>query len=326
MRASHAPTRTPRMRQLAAATLLAAVAACGKTPQADQAAGHTDSATATASPKPLIALVRAADWIGSEWSEDALRVGLTEGGLVAGKDYEMKSSSAQGDLTTLPSLLDAAVDEKAAVIVTLQDETLQVAVKRIKGTPIVFHILADPFAAGAGTSDSNHLPNITGVYAPGFGDPEQEQRVALIKRIVPGVKTLGVLYSPGEQLSVNLKDKLTVAAKKAGIKVETAPVNSPSDAAEATNALVGKKVGAIEIFGNAAHAGFESVIKIAKANKIPVFSPSPFEIMKGATAALYPDFQEGGAVAGGMIARILKGESPANIPFYRLAASKTKTQ
>jgi ABC-type uncharacterized transport system substrate-binding protein len=55
---------------------------------------------------------------------------------------------------------------------------------------------------------------------------------------------------------------------------------------------------------------------------VPVFSPSPFEILKGATAAFYPDFQEGGVQAGKMIGRILKGESPAGIPFYRLVTTK----
>jgi ABC-type uncharacterized transport system substrate-binding protein len=281
------------------------------------------AAAAPAAP-PTVALIRAADWIGSEWSEDALKVGLSEEGMDAGKDYVFKSSSAQGDLATLPNLVDAALDEKAKVIVTLQDATLQVAVKRVKDVPIVFDILADPFAAGAGTSDSVHLPNVTGVYSPGFGDPEQERRVALIKRIVPHAKRVGVLFSPAEQLSVDLKDRLTTAAKKAGLEVVAVPLNTPSDAAEATNLLMGKKVDAIEIYGNAAHGGFESIIKIAKDKKIPVFSPSPFEIMKGATAALYPDFQEGGAVAGKMIARILKGESPAKIPFYRLETTKTK--
>jgi len=34
------------------------------------------------------------------------------------------------------------------------------------------------------------------------------------------------------------------------------------------------------------------------------------------------DFQEGGVVAGKMIARILKGESPAAIPFYRVQSTK----
>jgi len=249
-------------------------------------------------------------------------VGLQEMDLEQGRDYEFKASSAQGDLATLPSLIDAAVDGGAKVIVTLQDETLQAAVQRVKGTPIVFNILSDPFAAGAGTSDSSHLPNITGVYSPGFGDPEQTRRVALIKRVVPKVRTVGILFSPSEKLSVTLSDKMESAAKKAGLKVERAPINSVTEASDAVNALIGKKVDAIEIYGNQAHGGFEAIIGAAKAAKVPVFSPSPFEILKGATAALYPDFQQGGVEAGKMIGRILKGESPEKIPFYRLETAK----
>jgi putative ABC transport system substrate-binding protein len=55
---------------------------------------------------------------------------------------------------------------------------------------------------------------------------------------------------------------------------------------------------------------------------VPVFSPSPFEVMQGAVAAFFPDFQEGGVVAGKMIARVLKGESPGAIPFYQLKTTR----
>jgi ABC-type uncharacterized transport system substrate-binding protein len=44
--------------------------------------------------------------------------------------------------------------------------------------------------------------------------------------------------------------------------------------------------------------------------------------MKGALAAFYPDFQEGGVEAGKMVGRILKGESPAGIPFFRVTTTK----
>jgi putative tryptophan/tyrosine transport system substrate-binding protein len=311
------------VRPTALAAALGIALACSKDSSADKAPPATNSA-APASAPATVALIRAADWIGSEWSEDALRVGLQEEGMEPDRDFVFKSSSAQGDLATLPNLVDAALDQKAKVIVTLQDATLQVAVKRVKDTPVVFHILSDPFAAGAGTSDSVHLPNVTGVYSPGFGDPEQERRIQLIKQLAPKAKRIGVLFSPGEQLSVDLKNRLTTAAKKAGLQVEAVPMNTPGDATEAINVLVGEKIDAIEIYGNAAHGGFESIIKVAKEKKIPVFSPSPFEIMKGATAALYPDFQEGGVVAGKMIARILRGESPAKIPFYRLQTTKTQ--
>jgi ABC-type uncharacterized transport system substrate-binding protein len=298
-----------------------AAAACGKSAGAEKAAS-ADSAPAGDRPVPVIAIIRAADWIGTEWSEDALKVGLQESELEQGRDFEFKISSAQGDLATLPSLIDAAVDADAKVIVTLQDETLQAAVQRVKTRPIVFNVLSDPFAAGAGTSDSNHLANITGVYSPGFGDPEQTKRIQLIKRVVPKARRIGILFSPGEPLSVGLKDKMSAAAAKAGLAVEVVPINSISEGTEAATALTAKKVDGIEIYGNAAHGAFESIITVAKEHKVPVFSPSPFEILKGATAALYPDFQEGGVEAGKMIGRILKGESPGAIPFYRLQTTK----
>jgi ABC-type uncharacterized transport system substrate-binding protein len=302
--------RAPRALCAALLVALAAMAGCAeKKPEAP------------AGP-PVVALVRAADWMGSEWSEDAIKFGLMEGGLEEGKDYTLKVTSAQGDIATLPTLLQAAIDGKAAVIVALQDATLQVAVQQVKTTPVVFHLLADPFAAGAGTTDSSHLANFTGVYSPGFGDPEQDRRVDLIRRTVPKAKSVGILYSADEQLAVTLKDKMKSAAERAGLRVAEVGVASLNDVPQAAATLAGQKVDAIEIYGNSVHTAFEAVLSAAKAAKIPVFSASPFEVMKGATAAIYPDFQEGGTVAGKMVARILKGESPATIPFYRVTTSR----
>jgi ABC-type uncharacterized transport system substrate-binding protein len=311
-------------RALAASALIlvAGLGACGKGDAGKAAADST--AAMAAAPKPkTVAIIRAADWIGSEWSEDAIKVGLQEAGLEPGRDFVFTISSAQGDLATLPNLIDAALDAKADVIVALQDETLKSAVERVKNTPVVFNVLSDPFAAGAGTSDSSHLPNITGVYSPGLGDPEQRARVALIQKVAPNAKRVGVLFSPLEPLAVSMKDKLTASAKAAGLTVVAVPISSPTEGSEATTALIAKKVGAIEIYGNSAHAAFESIIKVAKENKVPVFSPSPFEVVKGATAAFFPDFQEGGVVAGGMIAKALKGESLSTVPFYKLEKTKT---
>ena len=272
--------------------------------------------------KPLIVLVRAADWMGHEWSEDAIRLGLQEADLEAGRDYELRVTSAQGDLATLPNLLDAAMDAKASVIVAIQDATLLVAARRVKTTPVVFHLLADPFAAGAGKSDSVHLPNFTGVYSPGFGDPEQTRRIELIRRVVPKATQLGIIFSPEEPLSVIFRDRTVRAAQRAGLRASAVPVSTLADVGNATRSLCGKKVDAIELFGNVAHSGFPEIIKAARACQIPVFSPSPFEVMQGAVASIFPDFAEGGAVAGKMIARILKGESPERIPFYRVQRTK----
>jgi putative ABC transport system substrate-binding protein len=288
----------------------------------DTRASGGDQPPAAAGTKPLVALIRAADWMGSEWGEDAIKLGLREADLEAGQDYEIKISSAQGDLATLPNLIDAAIDAKARVIVALQDATLEAAVRRAKSVPIVFDLLSDPFAAGAGTSDSNHLPNITGVYSPGFGDPEQSKRVELIRRVVPKGRRLGILFSPEEKLSVDFKDRMTKAARKAGLQVIVAPVSNVGEVGDATRSLCSQKVDAIELYGNVAHTGFPSLIKAARECRVPVFSPAPFEVLQGAVASFFPDFQQGGVEAGKMIARVLRGENPASIPFYRLQTTK----
>ena len=333
-RSTAASPPSPAARWLVAAACLTAALGCeaSRRPGADSAtaggattgAKTSDSAggAANSGSAPVIAIVRAADWIGSEWSEDAIRVGLQEEGMNEGRDYRFRVLSAQGDLATLPGLMDVALDAKAKVIVTLQDPTLKAAVQRVTDTPIVFHVLSDPFAAGAGTSDSSHLPNVTGVYSPGFGDPEQEKRIGLIKRVVPGAKRVGVLFSPDEPYAVAMKDKMTATGKRSGIEVIGVPVATVNDGPEAAASIIGRRVDAIEIFGNTAHAAFPSIIKAANDAKVPVFSPSPFEMLKGATAAIYPDFAEGGVVAGHMIGRIMKGESPGKIPFHKLETTK----
>jgi putative tryptophan/tyrosine transport system substrate-binding protein len=303
------------------ACLAVGMGCSGKPDAKGPAAGQAPGATADAGGKPLIALIRAADWMGTDWSEDAIKVGLREAGLEPNQ-YELKISSAQGDLATLPSLIDAALDAKAKVIVALQDATLQAAVQRAKSVPIVFNLLSDPFAAGAGTSDSNHLPNVTGVYSPGFGDPEQVRRVDLIRRVVPKARRIGILFSPEEKLSVTFKDRMTKAAQQAGLEVSAAPVGNVSEVGDATRSLCAKKVHAIELYGNVAHAGFASLIKAANECKVPVFSPAPFEVLQGAVASFFPDFQEGGLEAGKMVARVLKGESAGSIPFHRLETTK----
>ena len=306
------------------AACLAFIAGCAAADAKGAEAGRTIAAArASGAPsKPLIAIIRAADWMGREWSEDAIKLGLRESDMEVGEDYEVRISSAQGDLATLPSLIDAAIDAKAKVIVTLQDATLRAAVHRATALPVVFDLLSDPFAAGAGTSDSDHLPNITGVYSPGFGDPEQIKRVELIRRVVPKAQKIGVLFGPDDQLSVVFKDRMTTTAREAGLQVIAVPVTSVAEVPDATRQLCSQKVQAIELFGNVAHAGFAGLIKVAKECSIPVFSPAPFEVLQGAIASFYPDFQEGGVVAGKMIARVLRGESPANIPFYRLKTTR----
>ena len=84
-------------------------------------------------------------------------------------------TSAQGDLATLPSLIDAAIDSRPRSSWPCRTHAGRSRCSARSRCPIVFHLLSDPFAAGAGTSDTDHLPNVTGVYSPGLGRSGTDQ-------------------------------------------------------------------------------------------------------------------------------------------------------
>ena len=99
----------------------------------------------------------------SEDTLDGMKDGWKKSALVEGKDYVIRQHSAQGDIAALSGILDAAATEGADIVVPLSTPTLQAAIHKIRTTPIVFSLVANPMAAGAGKSYTDHLPNVTGV-------------------------------------------------------------------------------------------------------------------------------------------------------------------
>ena len=145
-----------------------------------------------------------------EESEAGVIAGFRESGLVEGRDYVITVRNAQGDMATVSTLIDAALGERADLLVTFSTPTLQAALQRAKQVPIVFTYVSSPHAAGAGKTDTDHLPNVTGVYmAPVYPD-----MIALIRRVLPSVKSLGTLFVPAEVNSVFNRDCSRLRARR----------------------------------------------------------------------------------------------------------------
>ena len=72
---------------------------------------------------------------------------------------------------------------------------------------MVFTVVADPFVAGAGKTDTEHLPNVTGVYTQG---PYREM-AEMLRDHFPAIKRVGTLYCPAEANSVANKDVFVTA-------------------------------------------------------------------------------------------------------------------
>lgn len=250
-------------------------------------------------------------------AEEALhgvRDGLNEAGLVEGRDYTLTIASAQGDMATLASILDGVASDGTQLLLTLSTPTLQTALQKVRRVPIVFTFVANPLLVGAGRSDEDHLPNVTGVYTVG---PYAEM-TALIAESFPGWKRIGTLFAPAEVNSVYNKDLLVGAAAERGITVDTIAANSPGELADAALALAARPIDAIvQIADNQSFGGFAAIARAGSRAGKPVVGFATPALEQGAVFVLSLDFHQAGRDAAAKAAQVMRGTSPGAIPFTR---------
>ncbi len=263
-----------------------------------------------------IQLLDYADSINTEETHTGLFAEFKALGLAEGRDFLLKRRSAHGDISVLNGIIDAAINENPDLIITTSTQTLQAAVNKIKKIPVVFTTVADGVQAGAGTSDTSHLPNFTGVTCMSDFDG----MIAVILECFPKAKRIGTLFVPSEINSVRYRDELVKSAGKRGLTVVSVGVSSPSDASDATLALAGKGVTVIaQISDNTTGSAFTAIAEAARKSGIPLFGFVSSTVKDGAALAVARNYEEAGQLAARLVNRIIKGESPASIPFTPLS-------
>lgn len=264
----------------------------------------------------LLALIEVVDTLDAE---RGIRAGLAEAGLVEGEDFRFTVRNAHGDMPTLSALVDAAVTDRADLLMTLSTPTLQAALRRGGKLPIVFTFVADAVAAGAGSSLEDHLPNVTGV--PTLS--AYAELVELMLECFPDARRIGTLFVPAEANSVVNHRRLVEEGKKRGVDVVALPVNTISEIADAADALASEDIDAIvQVGSNLTTNGFAAIARSAQRERVPLFGALSSDADNGAALVVARDYYDGGIRAGRLAARVLGGESPEGIPFEPLDTSR----
>jgi len=241
-----------------------------------------------------------------------LHEGMKTWPLVEGRDYTFKLLNAQGDIGTLNSLIDAALTDGADIIVPISTPSLQAAVRKVKDRPIVFSLVANPMAAGAGKSYTDHLPNVTGVSVLAPAD----EMLDLLRKHFPQYRRIGTLYCPAEANSVDLMNTLVEHGKARGLEVDTVAVSTPTELPDAAMALASRPIDAIvQISDNLTSGGFTAISRAANQVQRPLFSLNSTTIPLGAPVAFGRDYHDCGVETAKMLLRVMQGEAPARIPF-----------
>lgn len=257
----------------------------------------------------ILEFVKVAD---CEECERGILDGLTSSGLVEGRDFTVKIRNAHGDMPTLSTMVDVAVSEGADMIITLSTPAFQAAMRGAGKLPIVCTYLADPVAAGGGKSTTDHLPNVTGTYTVSCFD----QMIPIMRRIVPDLKRIGTVFVPSEVNNVVHKNALAVEAEKANLELIAVPASGSTEVADAALAMASRDIDAIcQISGNLTGTAFTSIAQAAYSAPLPLFGFMTQQAVDGAAVVLARDFYDSGIQAGSMAAQIMRGTSPADIPF-----------
>jgi ABC-type uncharacterized transport system substrate-binding protein len=267
----------------------------------------------------LVSLIELNQTLDVEESEKGVLDGLRDAGLVEGRDFVKIVRNANGDMATVSALIDAAVSDGSDLIVTFSTPTLQAALQRARRVPVVFAYVADAVAAGAGHSLTDHAPNVTGV----FLIAAYSQMMPLLRQVKPAAHQLGTIYVPAE---VNMVSQLAVmerAVRDAGMTLKAIAANSAAEVQEATLALVASRVDAIcQLPGNLTAAAFPSIAQVARRARVPMFVFQSSQARSGAVLAVSRDYYESGRESGKLAARVMRGESPKNIPFVGFSGTK----
>jgi ABC-type uncharacterized transport system substrate-binding protein len=247
---------------------------------------------------------------------EGLRRGFKEEGAVEGKDYVLTVRSAQGDAANLISMVDNAVTQKADMIIPFTTPALQGCLKRARGIPIVFGVVASAEAAGVYGPDGRKLPTVTGntLCAP------FPQMIAVLKKYYPQYKRLGTVYAPAETNSVFYRDLFDKLCKENGLELVAVPANGPSEVADAALALVSKDVDLIcQISDGLSSTAFASVAQAATRGKIPLFTFNTSQVKQGSVLSYARDFETSGHEAAEMAVKVMRGAKPADMPVVEVS-------
>mgnify|MGYP001412104806 CR=1 FL=1 len=249
-------------------------------------------------------------------SRDSFVAEMEKIGYKNGKNCRIDLQNANGDLSVVNAILDKFIQQKCDLIVTLSTNCTQAAIQKIKDRPIVFATVASPFIIDAGKSDTDHLPNVTGVY----GTTPMDKLMDMVRKIKPGKITIGTLYNPAYANSMFNLGVLQKALKAYNDEVTLIPttVAGSSELQQAALSLAQKDIDAfVLIADNTVYAAFDAVVKVAGPKKIPIFLADVERLRDGALLVLGYDYTSSGIQAAHLVDRILKGENPRNIPFER---------
>ena len=248
----------------------------------------------------------------------AFQRGLSEAGYLEGRNVTIEYRWAEGQYNRLPTMAADLIGRQVAVIVGAGGSAPAQAAKAATAQiPIVFISGSDnPVKDGLVASLNRPGGNVTGlsVITSALGP----KRLELLHDLSPKASVVGVLVNPDYGDAGLQVRELQEAAGAIKLTIHRVSASTESGIDSAFASLVERKVDALFIandpfFTDRRH----QIVALAAHNAMPVIYNNRLFVEAGGLVSYGADFTDAYRQAGNYVGRILKGESPADLPVLQ---------
>jgi putative tryptophan/tyrosine transport system substrate-binding protein len=265
---------------------------------------------------PVVGFLNSASANAFEPLVQAFRDGLRQAGYVDGRNVTIEYRWAEGQIDRLPALAADLAQRQVAVIVTSGgDVSARAAKAATSSIPIVSTIGGDPVKEGLVASFNRPGGNLTG--ATLFAN-SAAKRLELLHELMPKAVTIMALFDPSDPVVVLDRESLQAASKTLGLQLRFANAGTVSELEAAFETIAldrpdGLFVGSNPFFIRQR----DQLVGLAARHAIPtIYAFREFPAAGGLISygsRLADTYRQVGIYTG----RILKGESPADLPIVQ---------
>jgi putative ABC transport system substrate-binding protein len=247
----------------------------------------------------------------------SFRQGLSEVGLVEGRNFTIEYRWADSHYDRLRALATELVHRQVAVIAASGTVAALAAKEATTTIPIVFETSANPIKLGLAASLNRPGGNITGVTQAAA--EIAPKRLELLHEVVPKAGVLALLVNPtAPELAEPQVRGVLSAAQSFGIELHVLNASTEQDYDRVFARLSELRAGGLVIAGDAL---FSSHIKQLAALTVQHAVPAIYQRLEFAAAGGLMSYGSNIAdihrLVGSYAGRILKGDKPADLPVQQ---------
>jgi putative ABC transport system substrate-binding protein len=247
----------------------------------------------------------------------ALQKGLNEAGYIEGRNLLVEPRWAEFQYERLPALASELVKRPVDVIFTTGSVVSALAAKSATDSiPIVFANGSDPVEYRLVASLSRPGGNVTGV---SFINAQLgPKRLQLLRLLNPKTAIIAVLVNPKNPNAADAKT-FEAAGKTLDVEIVIVHASTQAELIEAFTEAVQHRVDALLVHVDALFndVGETQIVVLAAQHRLPTMMANSDFPARGGLISYGPDTDDLNRQAGLYVARILRGEKPADLPVLQ---------